>query len=212
MNVIQFSAKVLLGAAVAFAGGTAVASTIPLSDTTLATGTTAFGTNSSLAVPGSYTYGNTFAGGVGSSLVGGTTSGFFDDYVFTISGATANSVTSTINLGDTLAINGLQVALFNYTSGQSVPISGPALVTGWSTAFDSGGVGTTISVISPTTLAPGSYALEVRGTVAGTAGGSYSGTLNLAPVPLPPGLPLFLSGLGALGLWGRRRLAPAQAV
>jgi hypothetical protein len=212
MNLVEFSARALLGGVIALAGGAAMASAIPLSDTTLSTGTTAFGTNSSLAVPGSYTYGNTFAGGVGSSLVGATTSGFFDDYVFTISGAAANSVTSTINLGDTLAINGLQVALFDYTAGQSVPISGPALVTGWSQAFDSNGVGTTISVISPTTLAPGSYALEVRGTVAGTAGGSYSGTLNLAPVPLPPGLPLFVTGLGALGFWGRRRLAPVPAV
>jgi hypothetical protein len=213
MHSKRFSIRALLGAAVAVAGiGSALASSVPLSDTTLSTGTTSFGSGTTLAVPGSYTYANTFAGGVGLSTIAGATSGFFDDYVFTITGASANSVTSTINLGDTLAIDGLQVALFDYTLGQAVPVSGPALITGWSTAINSGGVAATISVIPQTTLAPGTYALEVQGTVTGTAGGSYSGTLNLAPVPLPATLTLMISGVAGLGLWGRRRQAPAAAV
>jgi len=41
--------------------------------------------------------------------------------------------------------------------------------------------------------------------VNGTSGGSYSGTLNVNPVPLPAGLPLLLSGMGLLGGWLRRR-------
>jgi hypothetical protein len=199
--------KGILSGALAMSGvGTALAvtSNLPLSDETVSTGTTSYNTGSSLAVPGTYTYANTFSGATGSTPVPGKTAGFYDDYIFTISGATADSLTSTINLGDTFAINGLQVALFNYTAGQTTPISGSPVTAGWSTAFNSGPTSGTIAVISDTVLAPGSYALEVQGTVAGTAGGSYSGSLNLAPVPLPAALPLLLSGLGAIGFFGRR--------
>jgi hypothetical protein len=191
--------------------GSAAASSVSLSDTTTSAGTTNFGASSTLPVPGSYIYGNAFGPGLGATPVAGTTSGFFDDYVFTISGATANSITSTINLGGTLAIDNLQVALFSYTLGQPVPIAGSTLppgsveVDGWSEAFSSGAQSGTVSVIPTTQLNPGTYALEVRGTVSGSAGGSYAGNLNLAPVPLPAALPLLVSGLGGLGVWGRRR-------
>jgi len=183
--------------------GAAAASSIPLSDTTTSTGTQSYGTNISLAVPGSYTYANTFGAGEGGIAVPGTTFGFFDDYVFTISGASANSVTSTINLGDILEIDGLQVALYNFSAGQSGPASGNPIVTGSSSSFGPGGLGGTLAIIPATTLNPGTYELEVSGTVSGMAGGSYSGSLNLAPVPLPAALPLLLSSLGAMGLWGR---------
>jgi hypothetical protein len=57
-------------------------------------------------------------------------------------------------------------------------------------------------VLPETLLAPGSYVLEIRGNVTGSAGGSYSGVLNLAPapVPLPAALPLLLSGIGLFGV------------
>jgi hypothetical protein len=209
MNNATTIVRGLLGVGIAgFFMGSAIASPIPLSDTTTSAGTTPYGTNTTLAVPGSYTYGNTFGAGSGTTSVSSTnTSGFYDDYVFTISGASADSVTSTINLGNTLEINGLQAALFTYASGETVPVAGSPLASGWSTAFNSNGVGGTISVIPATTLNPGSYVLEIQGTVAGTAGGSYSGSLNLAPaaVPLPAGLPLLLSGVIGVGLLRRRR-------
>jgi len=193
-------ASALAGASVS----NSMAATVALSDTTTLAGTTAYDTDSALATPGSYSYANTFGGGSGGLPVSTTlTAGFYDDYVFTVTGANADSVTSTINLGNILAIDNLQVALFTY-NGQQVPVAGSPLAAGWSQTLN-GGVGT-VSVISPTVLAPGAYVLEVAGTVSGSAGGSYSGTLNLAPVPLPAGLPLLLSGLGFVGLWGRRRL------
>jgi hypothetical protein len=61
-----------------------------------------------------------------------------------------------------------------------------------------------------TTLAAWTYVLEVRGNVTGTSGGSYSGTLNVAPVPLPAALPLLFSGLGLLGGGLARRRASGK--
>jgi len=205
MDMHNILARAMVGTALAASVSTSMAASVALSDTTTSAGTTAYGANSALATPGSYTYANTFGAGSGGGSVSSTlTDGFYDDYVFTITGASADSVTSTINLGNILEIDGLQVALFAYGAGQQVPVAGNPLAAGWSQSLY-GGVGT-VAVIAPIDLAPGSYALEVAGTVTGTAGGSYSGTLNLAPVPLPAAFPLLLSGLGAMGLWNRRRL------
>jgi hypothetical protein len=201
----------VVGALVVLGTGGAFASTVTLSYSTTSTGTAGSGVNTYLPVPGSYTYADTFSAGAGATPVSGTKSGFFDDYVFTISSATANSITSTIDLGGTLQINGLQVSLFSYAAGQTVPLFGSTLPPGsveigaWSTAFNSGPTSGTVAVIPATQLNAGTYALEVRGTVSGSAGGSYSGQLNLAPVPLPAALPLLLSGLGGLWLLPFRR-------
>jgi hypothetical protein len=63
-----------------------------------------------------------------------------------------------------------------------------------------------VDVLPQTTLAAGTYVLEIRGNVTGTSGGGYGGVLNLTPVPLPAALPLLLSGLGLIGAAARRRL------
>jgi hypothetical protein len=62
-----------------------------------------------------------------------------------------------------------------------------------------------------TMLNAGTYVLEVRGNVVGSAGGSYSGNLNLVPTPLPAALPLLLSGIGLLGGVIRRSGKSTQA-
>lgn len=202
------AAKCLLGSVIALMSiGSAVASSVLLSDTTTSMGTMSSGADTTLAVPGSYTYADTFGAGIGTGATSSTHhAGFYDDFVFTISGGTADTVASTIDLGNTLEIDGLRAALFTYTPGQSVPSAGSPLAPGWSVPFNSGATSGTISVIAPITLSAGTYVLEVLGTVSGSAGGSYSGTLNLAPapVPLPAGLPLLLSGIAGLGLWTRR--------
>jgi hypothetical protein len=204
--------RLICGGLLTLAGAhSAIASTVALSYTTTSVGTTGTGADTSLPVPGSYTYADTFGAGSGATPVSGTPYGFFDDFLFTITGANADAITSTINLDGTLAISGLQVGLFSYVAGQTLPVYGTTLppgsvqVYGSSTPINSGGTTGTVNVIPQTLLPSGEYVLEVSGTATGSAGGSYSGVLDLAPVPLPAGLPLLLSGLCALGLWGRRR-------
>ena len=88
--------------------------------------------------------------------------------------------------------------LYTYQDGGGNQIN-PALVIGTpaGAVYDATMSGGTDTLYA--TLNPGTYVLEVRGVVTGSTGGSYAGTLQVAPVPLPAALPLLLSGLGLLG-------------
>jgi hypothetical protein len=163
--------------------------------------------NNLAPVPGSYVYGNGY--GLPTTPIPGSPSpgfGFYDDYVFTISGATANSITSTIDLG-LLQVSDLQVRLYALV-GNSLPTLGvPAgmVYSAWSTAISGPGYAGTFAVIPETVLGAGTYVLEVRGNVTGAAGGSYAGTLNLQPIPLPAAAWMLISGLGLVGAAVQRR-------
>jgi hypothetical protein len=159
--------------------------------------------------PGSYHFGNGF-GAPTTTIPGspGAGYGFYDDFVFTIGGAQANAITSTINLIN-LSLSDLQVRLYSL-SGNSLPTLGPPVggaIVSWSTPLSGPGFTGTVAVIPLTTLSPGTYVLEVRGNITGSGGGSYAGSLNLSPVPVP--LPaaawLLLSGLGGFGWLSRRK-------
>lgn len=165
-----------------------------------------------LSVPGSSTYGHTFNTAT-TTIPGspGSGYGFYDDFVFTIAGATTNSITSTIDFSGLLEITNLQVRLFK-ASGNSFPVlTSPAgcpgvgctLINAWSSPVSYGPTTGTVAVLPGSLLGTGSYVLEVRGNVVGAAGGSYSGVLNLAPVPVPAAAWLFGSGL--VGLVAARR-------
>lgn len=54
-------------------------------------------------------------------------------------------------------------------------------------------------------LSQGAYAVKVGGTFLGNNGGSYSGTINVSPVPEPTTWAMLGLGLAAVGVMSRRR-------
>jgi hypothetical protein len=186
---------------------TLTASNSGLSNNTVA----ATGNISAPAVPGSYMYGDGFTSNQTGHNFAGTPYGFYDDFVFTIGAGQADAVTSTISIGSLIGITNLQARIYNYTANGSVA---PLLTTpqpgtstdGWSSSTGFGGNNLTVNVIPLTSLAAGTYSLEIRGTSDGTlAGGTYTGSLNLTAVPLPGALWMLASSLGLFGFAARRR-------
>jgi hypothetical protein len=164
--------------------------------------------------PGTYTYGQSFNTPLTPFTPpgGGAQRVFFTDYVFTIAANQVDSLSSSINLGTNLAINGLSARLYEYSVGATQNLTLPAfmptgqVLDGWSTAQNlAPGLTAQFSVIAPTTLDAGTYVLEMTASSVGSSGGSYTGSLNITPVPLPAALPLALSGIAAVGAFVRRR-------
>jgi hypothetical protein len=159
-------------------------------------------------LPASDGYTNTFGPSTG-PLPGSPGFTFNDYYVFTVAAATADSMSSEVNLG-ALSIADLEERVYSVPTNatQSLVTGTPTgFQTDWTTPVSISGVGASgmITVLDPTTLAAGTYVLEIRGDVTGSSGGTYEGSLNLEPVPLPAALPLLLSGFGLLGGTLRKR-------
>lgn len=180
-----------------------------LSEATTGSGSSPFSNISALAIPGNYSYSDSWTSAQ-TVPVSGTSSGFYDDFVFTIGPGQVDSITSSVSLQNMLGISGMQVRLYDYNAnGQAAPLLNPAVpgsaFDAWSSTVSFPGGTTTVDVLPATTLAAGTYVVEVRGTVSGTSGGNYTGSLDVTPVPLPPALPALLSGLGLLSayLWRR---------
>lgn len=177
------------------------------------TGTVINSSINNLSPNGAYSYSKDFASNL--ATIPGSIFDFYDDYVFTINSSIVSSITATIDLATIKKIENLDVRLFNWTgtveqSAQQVTIGTPSATPIQATTSPilsgTSSIGQ-VAVLSQTSLAAGTYVLQVRGIVSGDAGGSYTGTLNVAsPVPVMGALPLLLSGLGMLGLMGRRRL------
>jgi hypothetical protein len=211
MRINQFRTLASLAAAAGLclthAGNASAAMSLSYEET--ASGITGNGAGTDFTkLPASDGYTNTFGPATG-AVPGAPGFTFYDDYVFTVANATVDSVTSEINLG-TLSISDLQERVYSTAGNATLPVvSGtPAgFQTNWTAPlnFTAGPESGMYTVMSPTTLAAGTYVLEVRGDVTGSAGGTYSGELNLNPVPLPAALPLLFSGLGLLGGMLRKR-------
>jgi hypothetical protein len=170
-----------------------------------ASGIIGTGAVSVLPTPGSYVYADSFASPSGGNIGVGTEYGFYDDFLFQISDASVDAITSTINLSggssDLLAIDDLSVRLYSISGNAPPVLNNPngGAIDGWSTPVNAGpGTTAVINVLPWTALQSGTYVLEMRGTVTGSAGGGYSGVLNVAPVPVPAALPMMLGGLGVL--------------
>lgn len=162
-------------------------------------------------VPGQYNYVDSFSNPTASGKIadsdiyGGSSygdlgpAGFIDDYFFQISPASADAVSATISNG-TFAVSNLFARLYTLSANPGgLVLTQPAGTVDYGDVIDSGPA--TLVQINPVTLAAGSYVLEISGTASGPSGGSYTGTLNLSPVPLPPSFPLLLTGLlGFAGL------------
>jgi hypothetical protein len=165
-----------------------------------------------LSLPTTDTYSRSFNSAT--TQIGSTGFGFYDDFVFTISAATADAITSTIDFANVLGINNLQTRLYNFSRNPNLPVLGTPVggaIDAWSNTFNlAPGTNEIVNVLPMTMLDAGTYVLEVRGNVVGSSGGSFSGNLNLVPTPLPAALPLLLSGIGILGGAVRRsRKSPA---
>jgi hypothetical protein len=166
-------------------------------------------TNAPITPGATFGLSNTLAGGL-QNFPAGFVSGsggpwnFYDDYVFTVTGATVDAAIISIPLGS-FSVNSLQARIFSM-AGNSLPTlaglaPGTLLVDAWTNA--SCGIANCVITL-PTNFAPGTYDLQIRGA-AGVSGGSYGGNINFAPVPLPAALPLLLSGMGLFGGLMRRR-------
>jgi hypothetical protein len=215
-NKLTFAALSLVSALVVGYTAPALAAPLELSYSETYNGSAAVligaGAINTLTAPSSSTYNHTFTSptliipgtvGVSGAVPGGF--GFYDDFLFTIPTASANSIASTISLSNILGIGDLQVRLYNAAQVNPLPILGApvgGVIDGWTTVI---APGSSVSVISPSNLGAGTYVLEVRGNVVGNAGGSYSGVLNVAAVPVPAAFWLFGSAFGGL-LTLRRRI------
>jgi hypothetical protein len=159
-------------------------------------------TDLTAAASGTYLFDQSFAVGQGAYAAGtinGNPFGFIDSYVIDVPAAESNASAFSLDLAPSQGLQDLALRLYAYgpsTYSIGNPTS-PALA--WSSGSNApGGIGMSSVSLPLGDLAPGLYVLQVAGLETGTAGGSLSGQIGLAPVPVPGTLPLLLGGGFAL--------------
>lgn len=180
--------------------------------------TTQPGSDYLLAVPGQYSFQNTYSSQPLSQAIGTDSVGnyaFQDSFVFQVgAGANGDSLVATLNLGKSFGMSDLQARLYQITSGTTTPVLGPVargqgpvvnVLSLWK--GQSGPDTGTVEIDFSGLTTAGTYVLDVAGTATGDLGGQYFGGLDLEPVPLPATTWLLLSGFAGLVLAARRRRA-----
>lgn len=149
------------------------------------------------AVPSILSFGNTFAAPL---------SPFYDNYMFSITTASVDSISASINFGNFLGINNLQSRLYSGSTMTAAGQPGGSLIaTSYVYSGTIAGLSGTFAVIDPIALNSGNYTLQVSGDVTGTGGGIYAGVLNISPVPEAGEWAMMLSGLSLIGFIAARR-------
>jgi hypothetical protein len=159
-----------------------------------------------------YSFTNSFAAANGAYAAGtlqGQQYNFVDTYVVDVPNSLASAYVFSLNLTQQLGIQNLTARLYAYSANgvQNLTIGGTGAVANgmaspWSA--DVNGVIASTQLFS-SNISSGEYVLQIAGLEVGTQSGMYNGSLGITPVPLPAALPLLVSALGGLGVWGRRQ-------
>jgi len=159
---------------------------------------------------GSYTFSHTVAANTSSfGSINNQAYNFVDSYVINIPYAQLDAYAFSLNLTSTVSMSNLSARLYSYpanafTVGGTGSVNGSVYGT-WSQSVNGGTVDSTL--LPASTPAAGEYVLQIIGLENGTTSGTYNGTLDVTPVPLPASFPLFLVGLVGLGVMRLRAKA-----
>ena len=138
----------------------------------------------------------------GAGATAATVTGFTDVFNFSIAGSpgVTNSQVGTILLNGSQNINFTSITL---DGNAFTLISGPGAAEQWA-CCGAGGQGSVL-------LGVGDHNITLTGNLIGAIAGSYSGTLNVQPVPEPATWAMMLLGFAGIGMTIRRRRQPALA-
>jgi hypothetical protein len=131
---------------------------------------------------------------------------FLDVYNFTFASAAdvAAAFSSPAIVKSGVHTSDLTFQSFNlYAAGSSTPVVLGSFGPGFAPSSDAGSL--------ETNLAAGTYSLKIAGTVLGTKGGSYTGSVTVSPVPEPEAWSMIGAGLAAVGFVARRRKSKVAA-
>ena len=134
---------------------------------------------------GTQSYGDVF----GAAFKGKTFDDFFNFHLNIASDLTAALVSISGRTTD-LSITGFNLIPVGGTTIFGSSLSSDPTLNAWA--------------VEANNILPGSYQLEVLGTVVG-AGGSFGGNINVSPVPEPGALGMMVAGLGLMGVAMSRR-------